>query len=242
MRGPAQPSDPLQGPGSPTQSPQLLSTLLPRRGQSWVGGTGGVAFRSCKGAGPRRAHSGSCTTGFIHRAGGQPGGAEPTPAPLPERVRREDPAGGAQVSARVRGAGLRPRSWKSRDARSGCSPAGAGRDARAGGGAGWSRAARLGGGAEWGRTREGGDGQTMCGNARGGSPGRPCSVRVGRVRPAWASARGGAESAQRGGREAPPSRGCDWAVGRLTASCALEMRMGWLFSRAVGTQSSFPNT
>lgn len=240
MRGPAQRS-PAGAGVTDAVAPAPLHPAAPRG--PILGGRhrrGRLPFlqggRAAAGA-QRRLHS-----GFIHRAGGQPGGAEPTPAPLPERVRREDPAGGAQVSARVRGAGPRPRSWKSRDARSGCSPAGAGRDARAGGGAGWSRAARLGGGAEWGRTREGGDRQTMCGNARGGSPGRPCSVRVGRARPAWASARGGAGSAQRGGREAPPGQGCDWAVGRRTASCALETRMGWLFSRAVGTQSSFPNT
>lgn len=37
----------------------------------------------------------------------------------------------------------------------------------------------------------------------------------------------------RGGRQA------DWAGGRGTASCALEVRMGWLFSRAVGYKAPF---
>lgn len=152
----------------------------------------------------RRLHS-----SFIHRAGGQRDGAEPTPAPLPERVRREDPAGGAQVSARVRRAGPRPLLWESGDAGWGCPPpppAGAGRDARAGGGAGWGRGCSAWGAVRsGGRTREGGDGQTMCGNARGGSPGCSCLLRVGRAGSAWANAQGGAESA---GRSAPYGRAC----------------------------------
>ena len=93
----AQPSAPLQGPGSPDAvAPAPLHPAAPqgpvlggrhRRGRLPLLPGG----RAAAGA-QRRLHN-----GFIHRAGGQPGGAEPTPAPLPERVRREDPAGGAQA-------------------------------------------------------------------------------------------------------------------------------------------------
>lgn len=106
----AQPSASLQGPGSPTQSPQRLSTLPPHRGQSWVGGTGGVAFRSCKGAGPRLAHSGGCRTASFTAQEASRAAPSPPPPLCPSacaaRTRRavprpgecSRPRGGAQAS------------------------------------------------------------------------------------------------------------------------------------------------
>lgn len=195
----AQPSAPLQGPGSPTQSPQRLSTLPPHRGQSWVGGTGGVAFRSCKGAGPRLAHSGGCRTASFTAQEASRAAPSPPPPLCPSacaaRTRRavprpgecSRPRGGAQASL-VEEWGRRVGvllCW--------CGKGCAGRRGRRVG----PGLLGLGGGAGCGRTHGRGKGHSMCGNARGGSAGRPCSVRVGRAGPAWANARGGAESAQR---------------------------------------------
>lgn len=84
----------------------------------------------------------------------------------------------------------------------------------------------------------------MCGNARGGSAGRPCSVRVGRAGPAWASAPGGAESPSAEARKCGPGWGWRGPPGRLGGlERNRELRPGdedgWLFSRAVVYKAPF---
>lgn len=108
---------------SPGWEAQAGSPSAPARGQGRGWRTAAAAERLHsplrRPAGRRRAHPRPSARAHAPRG---PGGRCPGP-----------------VSARVRGAGPRPRSWKSGDAGWGCSSAGAGRDARAGGGAGWGR-------------------------------------------------------------------------------------------------------
>lgn len=196
------PAIPCRGRGHRRSRPSPLHPAA-CGGQSWVGGERGQRpFLQCRAAAgaQRRLHSGF---GLPRR---RPAGRRRAhPRPLPERAPRGTWRGGAQVSARVRGAGPRPRSWKSVMPGRGAS-AGAG-DARAGGGAGWSRAARLGGRCGVGRTREGATGRPCVEMHVAGARAAPCSVRVGRAAGVGECA-GRAGSAQRGaGSAAWPGAG-----------------------------------
>ena len=208
-----------------------------------MGGTGGVAFRSCQGAGPRPAHSGGCTTAsFTAQAASR---AVPSPPPplcpsacaaktrraVPRPGECSRPRGGAQASLveewgrRVGvllgwcGKGCGGAGWGQ-----GCSIWGAVRGAVALVTGARSRACveRHGAGAQAAPARCGWDAQVRRGRVRGAGQRAPA------LRPGSA-VRVGA----RGGRQA------DWAGWRGTASCALEMRMGWLFSCAVVYRAPF---